>query len=1854
MAETATEQDKAAEEVAGAEADAGGSYEVLKDRLAAQGRELGQRAETLNERRKATFGGTELAVIGTERVRTENNCIPAEIISIGDLLLFGYTVHLGLKKTADVEDVFSLHKFEATDDGFDFSSVSFDHAGGFLQDSTFVRELNELYQFYKDPYLLLLQMTPDFKLLAVFRVGEAATDTKVFRWSVDQSGRAFYIDSRGERDHVFPPSHDFKWLTPEQQDHVRGRHPHISILDEVFVETIGGDLTIKVENNTEDGLGIYNEPVQEKNQSLDDAEISYAKLGGLLLLKILPYREEEYRYFVFNMRNQEVVRIDDIGKACVQLPEDHGIIFPGGYYLQTGVYKLFEGDRGDLEFQQAVRSPNGEDVLYVFLTRNDGNYVLFPYNMIRKEVQNPIPCHGYTIFPDGKMVLFRQVSDEPTRVHPMQIWQTPFTSAEFAASAPTDGSFLSKVGNAELVRGISDAYSVRRLTIDQKPVRHIYEDMISASQRMLDTYYWLENEEVGDLTSVVKEVRDTAELIIDEFEKIQALRDRARESLKETKERQHEIIRDLRPEDWREIEKFMDALRALRNQRGRLITLRDLRFMDTEAVDELEAEVVEQFDRVSAGCVEFLLTDEAFDPLTAQLDELLEQIQAVEKTTEVEPLTEELTRINEGLDVLSEVASGLQVADPTARTKILEGISEVFAHVNRVRATLEVKRKELLGREGRAEFAAQFKLLGQSVDSAISRADTPETCDDALSQLMLQLEEIESKFSEFDEFLGELAAKREEIYEALSAKKQTLVEERQRRAQNLFDAATRILGGVGRRARTFKTEDDLNAYFSSDPMLLKLRDLVERLNELGDSVKADEVESRLKSARQDALRVLRDRTELFEEGENVIKFGRHRFSVNTQPLEMTMVPRGEGMSLHLTGTDFHEQVVDETFLATRDLWGMSVASESTTVYRGEYLAASILFDAEQQQSGMSLERLQAAALDEGKGMLTLVRQYAGNRYDEGYERGVHDADAARILEKLLSLRQSAGMLRFAPTPRSLACLFWACIEDDQERTRLKRKARSLGLLRSTFHFSPAIAKLGQELAAAIREFTLDAGLSASEGDLRVAGQYLVEELMAADPPTFTSSTEAESLRDALLEKLDEDMVRASFEDDLRSLEDRPAEAYALADAWFGAFLSTSEEMQRLSYVQAEAAVLLITERRLSRQSTAALSSVEVDGLLGQHANIDNGTLELRLDEFLDRLSEHVHSVVPRYREYRKLRAEVIERERAALRLDEFKPRVLTSFVRNRLINEVYLPLIGDNLAKQLGSVGESKRTDLMGLLLLVSPPGYGKTTLMEYLASQLGLVFMKVNGPSLGHSVSSLDPSEAPNATARQEVNKINLAFEMGNNVMLYLDDIQHTNPELLQKFISLCDAQRRIEGVWKGRTRTYDLRGKKFCMVMAGNPYTESGERFQIPDMLSNRADTYNLGDVLDGKEHLFALSYVENALTSNPTLSPLASRAQKDLYLLIRMAQGEDVPTTELSHDYGAADMSDMIKVLKHLFSVQKVLLQVNSQYIYSAAQDDAYRTEPPFQLQGSYRNMTKMAEKVVSAMNEAELQRLIDDHYLGEAQTLTSGAEQNLLKLKELRGTLAGDELSRWEQIKKEFQRLKRLGGSEDDPAVRVVSQLGDIGERLDEIRQGVAAATTGEPSAVERGLNATLTRLDAAMDKLQHPEVQISVDNEVPPPMARMLDQQVALVEGLLNMIYSTTRSLEEGGAIHIQLTAVLNDMRGIVEKLRELPKTSTPKAKKPPPEHRPVPTTTSAAPKTPAATPSRTKAPTTQPASSAEASKPGGWSGFDDLKRKAEQARQARAKRIAETSGGEDRSVPSPKDLHEPPPEGENS
>jgi len=1756
----------------------GGSYEVIRARLQAQAKQLGERAEQLNGARVAAFGGTELTVVGNTRVRTENNCVPRDIVQVGGRLLFGYNVFIGLRAETAVEDVFSLQRFQSGPDGLELHAVPLAEGGpGFLAEKGFGEHFRELYRFYKNTKLLQLARS-ETKLLAAFQIGNDITDIRVFRWTIDAKGVPTYVDNRGERDFQFPPSHDFEWKATVREDRREGTHPHVSIRDKVFVETVGGDLTVKVENNTESGEGIYAEPVDEPMQTLDDASIEYAEVGPLVLLKIRPYREEKHRYLVFSTRTQRVVRIDAVGRACVSLPDDHGIIFPGGFFLQDGQHKVFDGDYTPFEFQRVLRSPNGEDVLYVFLDRSAGLYALFPYNLIRREVQTPIRCNGYSLFDDGKMVVFRAVGDEPTKVHPMQIWQTPFVSAEHAAKAPVGTGFLHKIGNADLVRGVSDCFSIRRFIDEQTPSRQVYEDLIANVTRTIDAYHWLGHADAFEPLTVLLDIRKTAELIVDEFEKVVVLRKQAAKALGDATRAQTELLREIRPEGWSKVEEFMDGLARLRKQRGHLITLREQRYIDLQALSALEAEVVKSFDELSATTVRFLARDDALVPVARQLDDLLERVGKVGKTNELVPHAESLQKIGDGLAVLSEVAANLQVDDPTARTKILEGVSEVFAHCNRVRATLDVRRKELLSGEGKAEFAAQFKLFGQAVQSAIAVCDTPERCDEQLSRLMVQLEELEAKFSEFDEFIGELTRKREEVYEAFGQRKQVLLDERQRKVGNLWQAADRIVVGIERRARAFKAADELNAYFASDPMVLKLRELGEKIAALGDSVKADEVQSRLKSARQDALRGLRDRLDLFEGGSDLIKLGRHRFSVNTQPLELTVVPHEGAMALGVTGTDFVEPISDPEFETTRPLWSQQIVSENETVYRGEYLAYSMLVDADAGRAGLTIAGL-AGALRDG-GLLELVRRYASERYNEGYERGVHDADAAVILGKLVTLHQSAGLLRFAPSARALACMFWA-FADAPHRTTWHRRAQSLARLRGSFAVHDVGHVLAAELAQAIAAWMKTGEIPLAESLAPPAGQYLVEEL-AAEAPRFVASADAIALRDGLLRRLDALGTRRALEEDLSALEGMPndpggpADRFALARAWLDAWVRTSDDpevLRRAPFVT-EAAALLVCDRAIDHAPSSGLTLAEAGDLLGQHPRVQGRKLELRIDEFLERLGAFVRERVPAFTRYRELRQALVERHRARLRLDELKPRVLTSFVRNRLIDEVYLPVIGDNLAKQLGASGEGKRTDLMGMLLLISPPGYGKTTLMEYVASRLGLAFVKVNGPALGHAVTSVDPTEAPNATARQEVDKINLALEMGNNVMLYLDDIQHTNPELLQKFISLCDAQRRIEGVWNGRTRTYDLRGKKFCVVMAGNPYTESGEKFQIPDMLANRADTYNLGDILQGKDDLFALSYIENAITSNRVLAPLSTREPADLHKLVKMAQGGEVAANDLAHGYSAVELGEITAVLQRLFKCQRLLLSVNKQYIASASMDDRFRVEPPFKLQGSYRNMNKLAEKVVPAMNDDELERLLDDHYVGEAQTLTTGAEQNLLKLAELRTRMSDEQRARWDAIKREYQRLKLVGGSDDDPVTRVTGQLSNLAEHLRAIGAAVGTsplapelrtltetmkaaadglatrAGTDDGGARDKLLVKYMQHVEDALSGLASPKIELRIQNEPPPGIDELLAQQIAIIERtLVPLVRTTTENYGDAGPVHLHVQELLRLMRAIDDRLR---------------------------------------------------------------------------------------------------------
>jgi hypothetical protein len=343
----------------------------------------------------------------------------------------------------------------------------------------------------------------------------------------------------------------------------------------------------------------------------------------------------------------------------------------------------------------------------------------------------------------------------------------------------------------------------------------------------------------------------------------------------------------------------------------------------------------------------------------------------------------------------------------------------------------------------------------------------------------------------------------------------------------------------------------------------------------------------------------------------------------------------------------------------------------------------------------------------------------------------------------------------------------------------------------------------------------------------------------------------------------------------------------------------------------------------------------------------------------------------------------------------------------------------------------------------------------------------------------------------------------------------------------------------------------------MAGNPYTESGDVFKIPDMLANRADIYNLGDVLSGRDEAFSLSYIENALTSNPVLAPLATRDMQDVYRFIRLARDEVIPDTDFSHPYSSAEKSEIVSVLKRLFSVQQMVMRVNRQYIESAAQADKYRTEPPFKLQGSYRNMNKLSEKVSAVMNDEELNALLHDHYLGEAQTLTSGAEENLLKLGQLNGSLNQQEQVRWERIKTDFARIQSMGGEDADSATRIANQIAHVTGGLGSIEKSI------NQLFAERPFDPLRQELKQLIQQMRELELNVQVVNQPVPGMDKVLNVMgdainnsllpvVAAMEHKLKMDHDIWERVKLLGEQIEDLERSMTDKRTVKKRLAKAP------------------------------------------------------------------------------------------------------
>jgi hypothetical protein len=1700
-----------------------GTYEIIRNRLNEQRIELAARLAKLNAARHEVFSSDGFELISNQRITTENHGESRGIIALGDLCIFGYNVQFGLKEDIKLSDVFSIYKFG--NDQFTPQPLTL------IDDPAFVTDFTNLYKYYRDSLFARFFHSGNY-LYMIFQTGKTVDDRKAFKW-LNKNNQLTYIDDRSIHEVQRAPQHDFRWIKSTLEDRRLGAYPHISILDKVFIEAIGGDITFKVENNTASGRGIYQEPVLNKDQQLDDAEYYYADLGNLVALKIKPYQEDA-RCYIFNARTREVKPIKMLLDAGILLPDNQGVIFPNGYYLQNGDYKLFESDLTGLEFIRSVASPNGEDILYIFYQVRSNTYVLMSYNIIVQQVETPIICNGFTVFNDGKLIYFRTEA-EAVRHHQVQIWQTPYT----AVLKENDGmhdNVLYKIGNKDIVSAMSESQEIIQLLSKEDSYSRLYEDIQKKANDLIDSYFWIRDPATFDLATPLSSIKDIANTAIDEFAKVQEQRQHAREALAAMQKRVDQLVIDIKNNAVTSLDQLVQMLANTRNMQGAVIDLRNVKYVALDKVEELQKVLDGYNTTLSQDTINFLLKDKALEPYEQKVVAQKAAVTGVTKAIDALAIEATVKGIAGELEMLIDILNSLKIEDTTQSIRIIEKISLIFASLNEVKADLARTLKSLRSKEATGEFYAQLTLLEQGIVSFLDLSTSPEKCEDYFTKVSVQVEELESKFADFPDFVLKIADKRDEVIKAFNGKKEMLIAQINKRSASLEQIGLRVLKNVENKARSFDSKESIYAFFSADLMIGKIRGLVSDLAALGDVAKAENLENLLKVAQEDALRNLKDKTDLFVDGQNIIALGDYKFVVNKQVLDLSIIRKDEKLFFHLIGTSFYKEVTAEALYQYRFIWEQELISENTSVYRCEYLAYQAYLAYENSLSGSSFTNSSAVADSSNKtnsstaangfsgtsslstnrpGLSTDHNGPDGNRdipianrnapttdrnapasnhygpgadhrvsgtdpnglgaagyslstdgnsvrnnfdpisyindkverdYAAAYLKGVHNTDAILIFEQLSSLREGLGILNYPPSVRVAAQLFWLQL-DEATTNKLSQLISATHSIEKSFPGSRQSAYVLNEIVNKYKNTSINIA-TAIIADANDVAKYLYNEF--ASNFSFTSSEKAIQIKKGFNEFLQVqkrfDVFARDTENAGFSIEDR----FQIIKNWLQAFLQQGG--YDATYID-EAACLLLFKNHPYKERAASDTS-QINGLKGTHAVIFGQLYRVNFHAFLAKMENYASTVVPAFEAFNKVKSDLTKSYKHALKIGEFEPRVLSSFVRNRLINEIYFPLIGSNLAKQIGAAGDDKRTARMGMLLLISPPGYGKTTLMEYLAKTMGLHFIKINGPSIGHRITSIDPVEATTSGAREELKKINLAFEMADNVMLYLDDIQHCSPEFLQKFISLADGQRKMDGIFEGDSKTYDLRGKRFCVVMAGNPYTESGEQFKIPDMLANRADVYNLGDVIGTSDHLFNLSLIENAVAENRYLQKISNRSFEDLHKLINYIETSAEMLPALEGNYQGQEVDDALAVLRSILKIRDIVIRVNQQYITSAAMKDAYRTEPAFKLQGSYRNMNKMVGKIVPLMNIEEVRTLILSHYESESQTLTSDAEANILKLKELGGYITPAELERWEQIKTVFLRNNRFGGlDQSDTWGQMLIHLSSFNEHLEGIAKAV---------------------------------------------------------------------------------------------------------------------------------------------------------------------------------------------------------
>ena len=146
--------------------------------------------------------------------------------------------------------------------------------------------------------------------------------------------------------------------------------------------------------------------------------------------------------------------------------------------------------------------------------------------------------------------------------------------------------------------------------------------------------------------------------------------------------------------------------------------------------------------------------------------------------------------------MLTDVVATLESADAPTKTGVLAALADLLARRNAATAAVNSRVEALRTAESGAEFAASMAVLTQRAAAAAASAADPAAVDAALAELEAECETLDARFGEVAEFADAIADKRDEIYTALTTRREVLASARAAKVDRLVGTAQRALAAV--------------------------------------------------------------------------------------------------------------------------------------------------------------------------------------------------------------------------------------------------------------------------------------------------------------------------------------------------------------------------------------------------------------------------------------------------------------------------------------------------------------------------------------------------------------------------------------------------------------------------------------------------------------------------------------------------------------------------------------------------------------------------------------------------------------------------------------------------------------------------------------------------------------------------------------------------------------------------------------------------------------------------------------------------------------------------------------------------